>query len=276
MGKEVQRALLWVILIGSLFMLWDNYQVYKGGESFFGATPTQTAAEEKPAAATIPMGNKDAAADNALPQVAAAPSEPVVVTTDRMKVTFDLNGARVVGSEMLLFPQQASWTEVGLAGKVLGKTPAPDLGNVHLFELSKSRTYMAQSGLVGGEYPTHLDQFRLVSSKLEMGSDEHLDVVFEAEKGGLKVVKTYRFTRGNYGIDVETTVTNEGTTAVKPQIYYQITRDGGKPAGDSSMYSTFTGAAVYSEEENFQKMKFGIQGIATACGRAVCLCRKTK
>ena len=29
-------------------------------------------------------------------------------------------------------------------------------------------------------------------------------------------------------------------------------------------------------EENFQKMKFGIQGIATACGRAVCLCRKTK
>lgn len=256
MGKEVQRALLWVILIGSLFMLWDNYQVYKGGESFFGAAPTQTAAEEKTAAATIPMGNKDAAADNSLPQVAAAPSEPVVVTTDRMKVTFDLNGARVVGSEMLLFPQQASWTEVGLAGKVLGKTPAPDLGNVHLFELSKSRTYMAQSGLVGGEYPTHLDQFRLVSSKLEMGSDEHLDVVFEAEKGGLKVVKTYRFTRGNYGIDVETTVTNEGTTAVKPQIYYQITRDGGKPAGDSSMYSTFTGAAVYSEEENFQKIQY--------------------
>lgn len=35
MGKEVQRALLWVILLGSLFMLWDNYQVYKGGESFF-------------------------------------------------------------------------------------------------------------------------------------------------------------------------------------------------------------------------------------------------
>ena len=34
MGREVQRALLWVILFGSLFMLWDNYQVYKGGKSF--------------------------------------------------------------------------------------------------------------------------------------------------------------------------------------------------------------------------------------------------
>ena len=37
MGREVQRALLWVILFGSLFMLWDNYQVWKGGESFFGS-----------------------------------------------------------------------------------------------------------------------------------------------------------------------------------------------------------------------------------------------
>ena len=30
MGREVQRALLWVILFGSLFMLCDNYQVWKG------------------------------------------------------------------------------------------------------------------------------------------------------------------------------------------------------------------------------------------------------
>ena len=255
MGKEVQRALLWVILLGSLFMLWDNYQVYKGGESFFGPAAVQAPAEEAASADAIPT-TQNAAKEQSLPQVASAPSEPVVVTTDRMKVTFDLNGARVVGSEMLLFPQQASWTDVGLAGKILGNEPAADLGNVHLFELNKNRTYMAQSGLVGGDYPTHLDQFKLVSSKLDMGSDEKLEVAFEATKGGVKVVKTYRFTRGNYGIEVATTVTNEGAAPVKPQIYYQISRDGGKPEGENSMYSTFTGPAVYSEEENFQKIQF--------------------
>ena len=191
MGKEVQRALLWVILLGSLFMLWDNYQVYKGGESFFGPAAVQAPAEEAASADAIPT-TQNAAKEQSLPQVASAPSEPVVVTTDRMKVTFDLNGARVVGSEMLLFPQQASWTDVGLAGKILGNEPAADLGNVHLFELNKNRTYMAQSGLVGGDYPTHLDQFKLVSSKLDMGSDEKLEVAFEATKGGVKVVKTYR------------------------------------------------------------------------------------
>ena len=55
MGKEFQRALLWVILFTSLFLLWDNYQVYKGGHSFFhteeAATQTTDAASSVPVAA---------------------------------------------------------------------------------------------------------------------------------------------------------------------------------------------------------------------------------
>ena len=35
MGKDMQRALLWAILFTSCFLLWDNYQVYKGEKSFF-------------------------------------------------------------------------------------------------------------------------------------------------------------------------------------------------------------------------------------------------
>ena len=31
----MQRALLWAILFTSCFLLWDNYQVYKGEKSFF-------------------------------------------------------------------------------------------------------------------------------------------------------------------------------------------------------------------------------------------------
>ena len=103
MGREVQRALLWVILFGSLFMLWDNYQVYKGGKSFFGGAE-QAVVQNESGVADIPA----AAAKQEAPVMAAAPArEPVVVTTDRLKVTFDLQGARIVGTEMLLFPQQA-------------------------------------------------------------------------------------------------------------------------------------------------------------------------
>ena len=109
MGREVQRALLWVILFGSLFMLWDNYQVYKGGKSFFAAPEETVEASQSAGAADIPAPAQDARAVEV--QAAATPvKEPVVVTTDRMKVTFDLQGARVIGTEMLLFPQQADWS----------------------------------------------------------------------------------------------------------------------------------------------------------------------
>ena len=252
MGREVQRALLWVILFGSLFMLWDNYQVYKGGKSFFGGAE-QAVVQNESGVADIPA----AAAKQEAPVMAAAPArEPGVVTTDRLKVTFDLQGARIVGTEMLLFPQQADWTEVGLAGMILGRKPADDLGNVKLLDVAGEHTYVAQSGLVGGAWPTHADEFRLVSQKLSMDGADDLEVVFEAEKGGVKVTKTYSFKRGNYGIEVATTVKNVSGESVTPQIYYQITRDSSKPAGESSMYSTFTGPAFYTSEENFQKLDF--------------------
>ena len=255
MGREVQRALLWVILFGSLFMLWDNYQVYKGGKSFFAAPEETVEASQSAGAADIPAPVQDARAVEV--QAAATPvKEPVVVTTDRMKVTFDLQGARVIGTEMLLFPQQADWSEVGLAGMILGRKPADDLGNVKLLNVQGAHTYMAQSGLVGGDYPTHADEFKLVSKSLSMDGSGKLDVVFEADKGGVKVTKTYSFKRGYYGMDVSTTVTNQSEKAVSPQIYYQITRDSSKPAGESSMYSTFTGPAFYTSEENFQKLDF--------------------
>ena len=54
MGREVQRALLWVILFGSLFMLWDNYQVWKGGESFFGSAKQEAIEADRSAAAGVP------------------------------------------------------------------------------------------------------------------------------------------------------------------------------------------------------------------------------
>ena len=252
MGKDMQRALLWAILFTSCFLLWDNYQVYKGEKSFFHteAVEQQAAAD---AASSVPTG-KDI--DATVPS-AVAVKDPVVVETDRMKVTFDREGAVIVGTEMTLIPRQADWTEVGLAGLILDRKPAENLGNVDLLEITKNRTYVAQSGLVGGNFPNHKDQYKLVSQKLSMGDADKLDVVFEATKGGVTVKKTYTFNRGHYGIDVSTEVVNNSGAAIQPSAYYQLTRDGGKPEGESSMYSTYTGPAFYSDEEKFQKLEFG-------------------
>jgi YidC/Oxa1 family membrane protein insertase len=76
----------------------------------------------------------------------------------------------------------------------------------------------------------------------------------------VKLVKTYTFRRGAYDAVVKHEVVNTGATAVSPQLYLQIVRDGHR-SGTGNMFtdptSTFTGPAVYTDEQKFQKVEFG-------------------
>ena len=263
MGKEIQRTLLWVILLGSLFLLWDNYQVYRGGTSFFASTEaTQQASDVASVPADgVPTSEAAVGQETSEAQVVGnkaiyASGRTVEVVTDRLKVTFDLKGAKIVGAELTQIPRQASWTEVGLAGLILGRKPSENLGNVRLLEANDQRIYTAQSGLIGGNFPNHSDEFKLISKDLSMGDKDRLSVSFEAVKGGVRVVKTYSFSRNRYGIQLDTQIINESAQTVSPQIYYQIIRDDGKPEEEATNYSTFTGPAVYTSEDKFQKIPF--------------------
>ena len=51
-------------------------------------------------------------------------------------------------------------------------------------------------------------------------------------------------------------IVNTGSAPVSPQLYLQLVRDGNKPPGESSFYSTFTGPAVYTEAKKYQKIEF--------------------
>jgi YidC/Oxa1 family membrane protein insertase len=72
----------------------------------------------------------------------------------------------------------------------------------------------------------------------------------------VKLVKTYTLTRGSYAVAVKHEVLNVGSIPVAPQLYLQLVRDGNKPPGESSFYSTFTGPAVYTQAKKYQKVEF--------------------
>ena len=92
--------------------------------------------------------------------------------------------------------------------------------------------------------------------ELADGQNE-LSVVFESpDLGGVKLVKTWTVKRGDYAIGLKQEVVNTGSAPVNPQLYLQLTRDGNKPAGESSFYSTFTGPAVYTEAKKYHKVDF--------------------
>lgn len=259
MGRELQRAFLWMIFLLALFMLWDAWQVRNGNPSFFGTPEAVQEQVVDNANTTAAAGDVKVPADSkaVASEVNVTITQPVVVTTDLFKITFDANGASVARAELLKERQTPDWKTRGLPGLILGEEEQQDAGNVVLFDTSAQHVYKAETGLVGGNFPNHRTAFRLISDTLDMkeGQDT-LNVSFAASQGNVELIKTYVFHRGHYGIDVKHEVRNKGNVAISPSVYMQLTRDDGKVASDSAFYNTFTGPAAYTEAEKFQKIDF--------------------
>lgn len=259
MGRELQRAFLWMIFLLALFMLWDAWQVRNGNPSFFGTPEAVQEQVVENTNTTAAAGDVKVPADSkaVASEVNVTITKPVVVTTDLFKITFDANGASVARAELLKERQTPDWKTRGLPGLILGEEEQQDAGNVVLFDTSAQHVYKAETGLVGGNFPNHRTAFLLITDTLDMkeGQDT-LNVSFAASQGNVELIKTYVFHRGHYGIDVKHEVRNKGNVAISPSVYMQLTRDDGKVASDSAFYNTFTGPAAYTEAEKFQKIDF--------------------
>ena len=229
MGRELQRAFLWMIFLLALFMLWDAWQVRNGNPSFFGTPEAVQEQVVENTNTTAAAGDVKVPADSkaVASEVNVTITQPVVVTTDLFKITFDANGASVARAELLKERQTPDWKTRGLPGLILGEEEQQDAGNVVLFDTSAQHVYKAETGLVGGNFPNHRTAFRLITDTLDMkeGQDT-LNVSFAASQGNVELIKTYVFHRGHYGIDVKHEVRNKGNVAISPSVYMQLTRDG--------------------------------------------------
>jgi len=257
---DIRRTLLWVVFTMSLVLLWDAWNKHTGQPSIFGGASRPVAAGSAPGAAPSPASAVPAPAAAAVPQQAsasapagvptaapAAPaaSEQVTLTTDVVKATFDSAGGSLVRLELL---RHADLVDPGR--------------NVMLFDQSAKRAYVAQTGLITGQagvaLPNHLTRMTVVPGErtLAAGSNE-LTLRFEAvSEAGVKLAKTYTLRRGDYVIGVKHEVVNGTAAPLAPQVYLQLARDGNPPEGESSLYFTFTGPAVYTDAKKFQKVDF--------------------
>jgi len=258
--NDIRRTILWVIFGYALVMLWDQWQVHNGHKPTFfpgpahvvqqanPVTPSASAANTVPNAISSPASTQATSVPtgNVAAQVpATVPFEKVVVETDVLKATFDTEGGSLVKTEMLKHIDMADKTR-----------------SFVLLDNSNERTYLAQSGLFGppgsSALPTHLSGMTLVPGERTLKDGQQtLELRFESQEvGGAKLIKTYTLTRGSYVMAVKHDVVNVGATALAPQLYLQLVRDGTKPLGESKLYSTFTGPAIYTEAKKYQKVEF--------------------
>ena len=249
--NDIRRTILWVVFGFSMVLLWDKWQLHNGKQAtFFPSPPAATAKADAsapssaanasvPAAASSPAGAAPAGA--AAAAVPAVPREQFEVSTDVLRLNFDTEGGTLVGAELL---QMADLTDAKKHFVLL----KDDAQNV----------YVAQTGLIGGGFPTHKTAMVATPGPRTLAEGQNeLSVRFESpDLGGIKLVKTYTLQRGAYDIAVRHEIINTSTAAVEPKLYVQLVRDGHKPPGESSFYSTFTGPAVYTQDKKYQKVEF--------------------
>jgi YidC/Oxa1 family membrane protein insertase len=251
--NDIRRTILWVVFGFSMVMLWDQWQIANGNPATFFPSPSPAATAAAPAGAkpaasgvvpTATAGVPGATPPASGSSVPASAHERFTVVTDLMRLTFDTEGGSLVGVEFLKHAADAS------NGK---KTDARFI----LLEDNANHSYVAQTGLIGGDFPNHKTVMTASAEReLKPGANE-LQVRFEShEKNGIKLIKTYTLKRGAYDVAVEHDIVNTGAAPASPQLYLQLVRGGYADANSSMMNpaGTYTGPAFYTDEKKYQKV----------------------
>jgi YidC/Oxa1 family membrane protein insertase len=257
-----KRTILWIVFSVSLVLLWNEWMVATGKPSLFAPAREQPVkVAEAPAAGALPAAAAGAAAVPGAAGAEAFKNERISISTDVFKVDIDTLGGQVKRLELLQYKGSGNpgWFN-GCFG--LFEFCKPDHAGDHnevLFDEGPGHVYLAQTGLVGAaagtSFPNHNTGFVAQPGPRSLDNGNQIQLVLVAEQGGVKLTKTYTFTRGSYVIGVRHDVTNTGTVPVKPELYMQLVHDGNKPVTER-FQSSFTGPTLYTSTDKYQKLNF--------------------
>jgi len=233
---DTQRLILFFVFSFSLLLLWDAWQ--KESRPPAAVAPPSPSAVPAPTAPTMAQPGKSPTPvpPTTLP---GEPRERLRVRTDRVIAEIDTQGGDLVYLELLHHKNTL-------------------VRNKNLVLLGPEHRYTAQSGLIGTDLPNHRTLFRAKGREFVLADGEDkVDVRLEASgPGGVQVTKVLTFHRGSYRIDIAEEITNGSREPLATHAYFQLTRDGNAPADDPHMAKTYTGMAVYTDQEKFQKVTF--------------------
>ena len=188
--------------------------------------------------------------DESVPTAAVARSgQRIEVETDLVIAEIDPTGGTLTSLKLKQYPVSID---------------APD----QPFELISDELntfHIAQAGLIDPERraPNHTTTYSFDRQYYELAAGEdRVEVPLTwRDENGLEVVQTWVFRRDDYVIEHRFDIRNQDTTTWQGSRYLRLQRAGGSSSNGMSFTNperiSFNGAAVYSPEEKFQKLKFG-------------------
>ena len=235
---DLQRLFLFLIFSLSLFLLWDGWERTQHPE-VLSAPAAAISAASAPVATLASEPRPDANA--VVTQEKHPAGQKITVKTDWLIAEINTVGGDLRRLEFLK------------------QYDAKDRSKPFvLLQEQGAHTYIAQTGLLGSGLPTHNTVFAAQASEYQLkeGQDTLEVRLLAPETAVAKVTKVYVFHRGSYVIDVGYEIENRENDPLSPSAYFQLVRDKIPPQGDSRFVPTYTGPAIYTEQDKFHKVSF--------------------
>lgn len=248
---DIKRIILYIALAAVGFALWNAWEKeHPPATAVANQTNTMTSANVPPLSAQEQAQTNVPPASTATnPTVPAAPAHPgqqmINVTTDVLNIGIDTLGGSLIKSALPKYP-------------VSVQTPNQP---VQLLDSNPNSLFIAQSGLIGPDGPdTQEGQavFTSAQSNYHMSADQNqLDVQLTWQnKDGVSITKTYTFYRGKYNVGLSYQITNHSSKPWSGQFYTQLRRVPPQVSHSIFALHTFTGAAISSANEPYEKLTF--------------------
>jgi YidC/Oxa1 family membrane protein insertase len=233
---DMRRLFLFLIFSFSLVVLWGEWT--RQNRPFVPDVVSKDPSAPPVATEVAPQAITAASPAEALK---IPTGNTISVVTDTLKVEINTVGGNIEQLDLLKH-----------------RTANDQTKSIVLMQHKGGLTYLAQSGLLGKSLPNHNTEFQSKSSEYTLAEGKDIVEVklLALNTSGARVTKTYTFHRASYLIDVAYEIENKSSTAITTSAYFQLVRDSSTPEGASSFVPTYTGAAVYTDHEKFQKIPF--------------------
>ena len=235
---DFQRIFLFSIFTFSIYLLWDGWQKEQHPVPQVISTASTPVASQELSTPNKPETPQEGVSSTQTMSV----GEKITVKTDFFHAEINTLGGDISRVELLKHFDTVDKSKPFV-----------------LFQQEKGHTYLAQSGLLGNGLPNHNTVFIAQSKvyQLTEGKDTVEVRLTASNTTGLKISKFFVFHRASYLIDVGYEIDNSGSSnPVSPSAYFQLLRDDITPVGGTMFVPTYTGPAIYTEHDKFQKIDF--------------------
>ncbi|MDX8385777.1 MAG: membrane protein insertase YidC [Gallionella sp.] len=236
---------MFLIFTFSLVLVWDGWQRYQNPERYVQQEESSSVRDLSVPQASVSKNARPSQAEASSISVQEAKvivGKTIRIKTDVVEAGISTQGGDINYLALLKHPDGQDKTKPMI-----------------LFQQGEgTHNYVAQTGLLGPDMPNHNSMFDAEHDSYELsGGEEQLQIRLKLQgESALKVTKVITFHKSSYLVDVTYELENTSNEAISTSSYFQLIRDSETPEGTSSFLPTYTGAAVYTDQEKFQKVDF--------------------